>query len=171
MLLEIKYSLAFETRRILETIKKLDWYKRHGYRAGLPKSLNVDDSHVKKITRQSIKQILLKEYRKDDYKKALDKLNRYWKRNSADLSGRLERPGLKTKKSYVLILTQYGVNGSYYLPDVIVINFRKKSLKRIFKIIAHEIIHLEFEKSAMKRKLTHEQKEKLVNSIYRKTGL
>ena len=59
-------------------------------------------------------------------------------------------------------LTQYGTGGSYQPPKTIIINITNKNC---LKVALHEIVHLLAESTVQKQKLSHQEKEKLVESI------
>ncbi|MFH1315851.1 MAG: hypothetical protein ABIH67_05670 [Candidatus Uhrbacteria bacterium] len=158
MKLNIKYSIRLEEQRIEKTIKKLPWYNKLGYRPHFPKNINPEIDNLKKIN------IALKnEYNEKDYKNAKNKI---LKKNSVigkKFISNLENIcGKKAKKEYELILTKYGVGGSYFLPNQIIININSKSK---INTILHEITHLVIESNIQKYKIEQNQKERIIDLI------
>lgn len=66
-------------------------------------------------------------------------------------------------KSIVIYLSKFDTYGGYKLPNHVFLNIYQP-LNQIKKTFDHEMVHLEVEDEVKKRKLTHEQKEKLVNA-------
>jgi hypothetical protein len=170
--IKIRYSLDFETHRVFETIKKLNWYDRYGYKVCIPRALQKSTSLSRKnLTKQDIKKAVSKEYNKENYKKISEKLHHLLVKTFPYIAKKFTDFNLRLRPAYVLFLTRYGTNGSYDTPNVIIVNFWKKSLKRILNILIHEMIHLTIEKSVIKHKLTHAQKERRVGFIFAKIRL
>lgn len=71
------------------------------------------------------------------------------------------------KIKYKVFLSRYGTFGSYYLPDKIIVNVQR-NVKEIAKTIIHEIIHLNLEDELRKQGLSHQQKEKNIESEFKK---
>jgi hypothetical protein len=65
---------------------------------------------------------------------------------------------------YVVYLTYFGTYGSYKKPNKIYV-YIDRPAEEIAKTIIHEIVHLKIEDEAVKKKLTHEAKEKIVEKI------
>lgn len=78
----------------------------------------------------------------------------------------LER-SVSDDKSFIVYLSKFDTYGNYELPNKIFINI-KQPLSYVKKTFEHEIKHLEIEKEVIKRNLSHEQKEKLVNLLIEK---
>ena len=163
--LKIKDSLELETERVFEAIQELDWFETHGYKINLPKKLkSLKDSSVLP-DKEAVKNIVTSEYKKDEYKKIKIKIEKKWTEISEDLCAGLRRAGFMPSKLYFLTLTKYGTGGSYHWPDKITLNFRKKSVRELMPIIAHEIIHLLVQSMIEKYQIQHWQKEHVVDLI------
>jgi len=61
-----------------------------------------------------------------------------------------------------IFLTNYGVGGSYKLPNEIILKF---PFKKGAKGVAHEIIHLLIQEDVIKYKISHWEKERIVDLI------
>lgn len=71
-----------------------------------------------------------------------------------------------TIKEYNIYPTLYGPGGSYELPNKVFIRIATENDMDYLDVnIAHEIIHLNVEDVVQRKKLSHEDKELLVNSI------
>jgi hypothetical protein len=68
-------------------------------------------------------------------------------------------------ETLVITLTQYGVGGSYWLPNKVIININYSWLD-FFETLFHELIHLFIEKPIIEKyDLSHESKESLIDYI------
>jgi len=68
-------------------------------------------------------------------------------------------------QEYIVELTPYGVYGRYRLPNHITVNIQRKP-NEIALTILHEVVHLRLESEVQKKKLTHSQKERMVEEEY-----
>ena len=65
MKLNILYSKDFEVERVVDTLKRIDWYKTNGYTVQLPEGLDVSDPSI--VTREDIEIAVSKEYDEQNY--------------------------------------------------------------------------------------------------------
>ncbi|RJO60264.1 hypothetical protein C4544_05845, partial [candidate division WS5 bacterium] len=159
MSLNIKYSKELEVERIKNTLNKLDWYDKHGYRPRLPE--NIDLKH---ISTEDIYSYIEKDY-KDDYSKISDEIKAGYKiLEDAYIKELKEVFGNNIITDFDVTLTKYGVGGSYGLPNKIIINilFIKKPPT---KILIHEICHLMVEDHVLKNGILQREKERVVDLI------
>lgn len=147
MKINIKFGIEYEQSRVKFTLSKLQWYKDKGYKP--------------KLSKETVE----KEFKKEDYENAEKELKSEFSKIEKSLEKSLiEKFGSNSiPPEYDVILTKYGVAGSYNLPNKIIINISAKKSK--IEILKHEIIHLIVENEVKKRDLTHEEKENLVNSL------
>lgn len=158
MPLDIKYSIKLEKQRIKNTIKKLSWYKKLGYLPRFPQNVNPKTDNLKKIYTA-----LLDEYAKKDYKMAAAEINKKFSRIENIFYNKLRNAcGKRIKRNFKLILTKYGVGGSYKLPNKIILNINSKSK---INTILHEITHLAIESYIQKYQIRQNEKERIVNLI------
>lgn len=151
----IRYGKEFEITRIKSCIPKKDWYKKHNLKFFLPKGVFIDN----------IKEKVEQEFDIESYKRAERDLFNFIKEIPQDFFNKLEKKtGKKIPKKVKIILTRYGVFGSYNLPNLIIININRKH-NLMIKTLKHELVHLLVEEEVQKKKLTHKQKEELVESI------
>src|SRR3989339_173648 len=132
MKFNIYYSIDFDVDRVLETINKFEWFKSNNYSVILPKYLDLSD--IKKITKEDVKKVILKEYNEQDYLKQKEYLE-----NNVE---KIKSTTLVLSKDYNIYFTKYGVGGSYHLPNKIVININRCFEFGLLRTIIHEIIHL-----------------------------
>ncbi len=134
-MLIFKHNFFIDIRAISATILRKSWLDRKGYIYYL---LTIDKDKYGKI----------------DYNKLAN-----------ELSQELKRYGdLFNDDDYIILLTKYGVYGSYYLPNKIFINIQR-DIKDIVATIIHEIIHLRVEDIVKQKRLNHEEKEELVEDM------
>jgi hypothetical protein len=97
---------------------------------------------------------------------------KYWKFNYVQLSKELSQilgryDFIKIlNKDYYIYLSPLGIYGNYKLPNTVHVNIQRDS-EEIAKTIMHEIIHLMVELDVIKLKLSHDEKEILVESKYK----
>ena len=158
MPLEIKYSVKTEKQRIKNAIKNLAWYKKLGYVPCFPKNINPEIDSLEKIYAA-----LQKEYKDKDYRESAILIKKKFSRIENNFYDRLQKVcGKKIRKNYKLILTKYGVGGSYAPPNKIII---KINAGNPINIILHEIVHLAIEPYIQKYKIKQNEKERIVDLI------
>ncbi len=131
-----KHSHLIDLKIISQTIQYRSWLNREGYHYYL-----FGTNVIKKINYKKITSDVKKEFEK--YKIKLEKK-------------------VTVSKYYKIYLTKYGTYGSYDLPDKVYVNVFRTP-KQIAETIVHEIVHLEFEDEVKRKKLTHDQKERLID--------
>lgn len=163
MKLNIYYSIDFEVERILGTIKKIEWYKTNGYTVNLPESLDLSD--IDKITKEDIKEAVTKEYEEQNYLLAKKYIEGNWiKFDEAFVANALSTK-LVIQDQYAILLTRYGVGGSYNLPNKIIINIRRMFEFGLIMTIAHETTHLLIQPLVEKYNIDHWIKERIVDML------
>ena len=159
MPLDIKYSLGLEKQRVRNTLKKLSWYEKLGYAPRFPKNVNPSIDNLEKIYAD-----LQNEYVAEDYKIYAIKINKEFSKIEADFFKKLQKAcGKKIKRNFELILTKYGVGGSYALPNKIIYNMAMRSSS--INTILHEITHLIIEPYIKKCRVQQNEKERIVDLI------
>ena len=147
-----EYSKKLERERILETFKKRGWYEKNGYQYYLPAL----DSYQP----QPIRSWLQKNYFRDSYRDLANECKAIFNK----IPG-IEYFDISQTK---ILLTKYGTGGGYYPKHKILVNIRNKEPAKIVKIIIHELIHLKIEPLIKKYKLSHWEKERLVDLLAQK---
>jgi hypothetical protein len=158
MPLEIKYSIGAEKQRIWNAIKNLSWYKKLGYVPCFPKNINPETDSLEKIYAT-----LRGEYKEKDYKKAAAVIRKKFSKIENNFYSRIQKVcGKKIRKNYKLVITKYGVGGSYAPPNKIIININAGSP---INTLLHEITHLAIEPYIQKYKIKQNEKERIVDLI------
>lgn len=140
-------------------MEKLPWYEELGYAPRFPKNIDPKADSLKKIY-----VALEGEYDEKQYKKAAREIASNFHKIEDNFYLKLqELCGLKIKKNYKLILTRYGVGGSYSLPNKIIYNIEMKYSS--VNTILHEIIHLAIEPYIKKYQIQQNKKERIVDLI------
>lgn len=156
---KIIFGIEQEKERIKSTVERLPWYENHGYSPRFPKGINPQKDKIEKIFLA-----LKNEYVEDDYQKIAKQLADDFSNIENDFFGKLEKlTGKKIKRSFQLVLTKYGVGGSYGLPNKIIYNFAMKSSS--VNTVLHEIVHLVIEPYIVKCKIKQNEKERIVDLI------
>ncbi|MFH1551447.1 MAG: hypothetical protein ABIC36_01035 [bacterium] len=163
--LKISYSIEFEIRRVLYTLKEYDWYIKNGYRINLPNG--IDLNNLNKITKNHIKKLICKEYNRDSYRNMGNFIKKSWDKDKKVIDNLLKSK-LKLQPVYLIFLTKYGTGGSYYLPNHITLNFKIMLKSLLTRVLLHEIIHLSIEEFIIEYKIGHWEKERIVDLFMRK---
>ncbi len=160
MLLKLKYNKHFEVNRIKQTYDKIGWYSHHGYRPLLP-NIPYDE--------EAIRSFVDTHFDSEKYKRLGEKLLLEFKDIRERFLSNLEKFFSKALPEKIeLIITFYGVGGSYVLPNKVIVNVAGNQINKPFvNVLQHEIIHLLVETEVIKNKLSHSQKEALVSKIER----
>ncbi|OGD66789.1 hypothetical protein A2442_01540 [Candidatus Campbellbacteria bacterium RIFOXYC2_FULL_35_25] len=168
MKFNIYYSIDFDVDRVLETINKFEWFKSNNYSVILPKYLDLSD--IKKITKEDVKKVILKEYNEQDYLKQKEYLENNLEKLilNENIEEKIKSTTLVLSKDYNIYFTKYGVGGSYHLPNKIVININRCFEFGLLRTIIHEIIHLSIQLFVEKYNINHWTKERLVDLLFDK---
>lgn len=154
------YSVEDEKDRVIYTLNKLKWYREKGYSVGLPEGVNENTELG------DIRSVVKNEYNEEKYKEMAESIAEEISKNLKNIPESFEQQGLKLEDEYNVILTLYGVGGSYSPPNNIVVNFRKKDKDSLIKTILHEVIHISIEEWIQKYGVSHWEKEKLVDLLF-----
>ena len=149
--------MDFDLERVKSTLAKLDWYNSEGYRLRLPKGIH------KKSSDAEIHNQIVKEFNSKKCEEMAQQFTSDFSIIKKELYKKLEKIFNKNiPTTFFVYLTNYGVGGSYKLPDKIILNINNK---KGFKTIIHEIAHLIIEPWIQKYKVKHEEKERIVDLI------
>ena len=159
MPLNIKYSIKFEKQRIKKTIDKLLWYEKLGYRPRFPQNINPKVDDIK-----TIYSAIENEHVEQDYKKVAAEIKKEYAKIESDFFTKLQVIcGVRIKKHFIIILTKYGVGGSYSLPNKIIYNIGMRSSS--INTVLHEITHLIIEPYIKRYRIKQNEKERIVDLI------
>jgi len=169
----IKTRFIIDANKILKhllfEIRSKEKVESYGLTTILPPE-NLGRDFLARGDSQSIERIrewMVADLAKHKFAEKVKQVRRLWqpveKKFWAELTRILVRPIIE---NYRLFPTLYGPGGSYECPDKIFIRLATMSdIKNSPVNIAHEIIHLNVEDVVQQKKLNHEDKELLVNSI------
>lgn len=164
LFLKIKYSQSLEVNRVQNTLLEYGWFLEHGYRVNLPKGIAKKLRLNESVTKPHIKTAVALEFNEDFYKEQAEKLKKEWAKIEKAFLINLKTLGGSTPKFYNIYLTKYGVGGSYHLPNTVILNLDYGSRENIIYTIIHEIVHLAVEKWIKKYRVSHWDKEWLVDT-------
>lgn len=162
----IKFSPKYEVERIKWTLGDLQWYKDNGYSLKFPESLGI--SPCVNVSEKQIKESVDSEYSEDDFKTQEAYLLDNWYRVINEASAELEKTLLRPVDTYTIYLTKYGVCGSYNYPHSVIVNIKCKYEKGLLRTVFHEIIHLMIHQWIVEYKVSHWQKERIVDLLMTK---
>src|SRR3989344_4244698 len=161
--LKISFSKEKEIERVIYTMDKIDWFNENGYRPILPLEINKDFFLSK--GKEGVTDAVEKEFSVDDY----EKTKTYIENNQSDILPKLyefvKKIGFTPQEEYIIVLTKYGVAGSYHVPNTIVINIKMKYEKGLMRTIVHEILHLTIENLIKEYKISHWKKERVIDLL------
>ena len=163
MKLNILYSQELEVERIINTIKRLDWYKANGYTVQLPESLDVSD--ITNISPELIRVAISKDYNEQNYLVSQKYIEDHWGSVSDEFSKNIKNTSLLLQDAYDIQLTRYGVGGSYHTPNKIIINIQRMFEFGLLKTIAHENVHLSIQSMVEKYNIKQWPKERVVDLL------
>lgn len=163
MKLNILYSPELEVERIINTLKRVGWYKENGYTVQLPESLDISD--VTSITPESVKIAVSEDYNEQNYLGSKKYIEEHWNSVGEELTKNIKNTSLVLQNSYDIQLTRYGVGGSYHMPNKIIINIQRMFEFGLLKTIAHEGVHLSIQSMVEKYNVKHWHKERVVDLL------
>ena len=161
--LTVKFSPEYEVEQIRWTLSKLQWYKDNGYGLKFPESLDVDSEGD--ILEEQIKSAVNAEYDEDIYKVQEAYLLENWHKAIDEASSELAKTSLQPLGAYTINLVRYGVGGSYHYPDSVTVNIGSKYEKGLLRTVFHEIVHLMIHPWISEYKVSHWQKERIVDLL------
>jgi len=162
--LNIKYSAQIELDRVMGSIKKLPWFRENNYLISLPEGVSESSSEEK------IREAVEKEYSENIqvYKKEKISLLECWEKYGEILEEKLKECSLIFHPEYEVLFSAYGVGGSYQLPNLFIVNAKRKYQIGVLRTVIHEIIHLAIEEDIQKYKIEHWVKERIVDLTFEK---
>jgi hypothetical protein len=159
MKLDFTYTLEFEVQRVKGTIEKGDWFKQFNYKLFFPRGFGLDSKEFSRLESQ-----VKKEFTPAKMKKIEKNISNRWAKNGQHIESFLKSVPYKVPSSLVVIFTRYGVGGSYWLPNKVILNVSYDL--DYFETVMHELVHLLIEKPVVQEyELSHESKEALIDYI------
>jgi predicted SprT family Zn-dependent metalloprotease len=170
MQLKITYSFENDLQRIIDTINQIDWFKEKGYRVELPPELDI--AKIKEYSVQEVSDLLKQSWRDEKYKNVEKQIEENWQKYSERFEKDLIGINLKPAEEYKVVLTRYGVGGSFNPQEnKITLNtsyYERNPNRSLMVAILHEIVHINIAEYIQQNKIPHEVKEKIVDMIMKK---
>ena len=165
--LKIIYNKEFDVQRVINTIKKIDWFVENKYeykKFSFPKILDVEK--LKNYSDKEIENAVMAEYDEEIYKKNETFLINNWDKISEEIKISFSKSSVSAQDEYIIYFTKYGIGGSYDLPNTVIINLNRRWEVGMLRTIIHEIIHLALEEDIIKNKIRQAQKERIVDLFF-----
>jgi len=157
MELRFEFGKEFELNRIKRTLERLEWYESNSYRPKLPAGITKESSD------NEIKEKIEEEFDSKKYREIKTKFTLQFLDIKESLENKLKKIFNKEMPSeFKIYLTNYGVGGSYNLPNIIIYNINSN---KGLRTIIHEIIHLIIQEWIDKYSVKHWEKERVVDLI------
>ncbi|HQI25991.1 MAG TPA: hypothetical protein PLY95_01930, partial [Candidatus Paceibacterota bacterium] len=141
--LSLEYSKEFELERIQSTINRLDWYLGNKYSlSSLSFPKNVDVNNLKEIKKEELVEAVGEEYDESKFATTAESILQMYEKYEVKLEDFIKSIGLSVIPEVKVSLTNYGIGGSYHLPNEIIVNINRFFNIGLIRNILHEIIHL-----------------------------
>ncbi len=156
MRLNIQYGIEREVERVLYTLHKYEWYQKQGYKVFLPDGVDVES------TKEDIHRKIQKVYDFSEYHEKGKRIEQNFSNYSQLFGNALTKVFEILPEEIELVLTRYGVGGSYRLPSTVLFNIQYTiGVENLF----HEVVHLCIEPYIKKYAVSHWEKERVVDLI------
>jgi len=165
----IEYSKEFELERIESTINRLDWYLSNKYSLSslsFPKNIDVDN--LKEIKKEELVEAVGEEYDESKFVTTAESIVQMYEKYEVKLEDFIKSIGLSVIPEVKVSLTNYGIGGSYHLPNEIIVNINRFFSIGLIRNILHEIIHLHIQALIDQYKISQWNKETIVNLLFEK---
>lgn len=164
--LTVSYGEDSDIARVKNTIKKLPWYARQGYSSS---SVKLPTGLSESSTQEEIIAAVFGEYSAEEYEDFVIFIREKWDEFSVNFEELKRESSLNLRDKYTLVLTKYGMGGSYDAETgEVIVNIHGKEKERIVGIIFHEIVHTTIEPLVQKYFIKHWYKERLVDLMMNK---
>jgi len=165
--LQFEYSLEYEVKRIADMLKKAKWLIENGYakKVRLPDRTDFKGVYNKKDALKYLSNLAEEEYEHREYEDVENKIKKQWDKYSRHVENYFKKTFLIPEEHYIVRLTKYGVGGSYWFPNRVILNFKRKDINGCVRTIFHEIIHLSIQSFVEKYKIEHWAKERIVDLV------
>lgn len=161
--LDFIYNEREDTERILYTIGKWDFYQQHYNVSWIKLPEKIDRTKIREYSEKEILDIVEEEYSINSiniYRKIEQEILDNWPKVAEKIEKVSTETNIVFPSELEIQLTCYGMGGSYWLPNKIVLLATKLSPTAI---IVHELIHLVIEEWIQKYAIVQAQKERLVD--------
>lgn len=153
------YDIDSELYRVYDALKRKEHFLKYNYKINLPKGFSIESDNLDNLKSQI--EIEINNPLVDDARVVISSsCFRY----QSEIINLLDSIGGQIPNEISVVLTKYGVGGSYWPPQKIIINV---NYKKYFENFLHELIHCCIEESIIKKcRLDHQQKEGVVDWIF-----
>jgi Zn-dependent peptidase ImmA (M78 family) len=139
---------------VLETIEHKDFFKTISYRLTFPEGFDLESTDFTKLEEQ-----IKLEMEPQKISIVKNKTTKKWEQNEKNILAFINSIPYQSPERLNIILTKYGVGGSYWFPNKVVINIINARPDK-FETVIHELVHLIIEKPIIQKyKVKHESKE------------
>lgn len=159
--LNISYSVEQEISYVQYVVKRFPWYLEQGYRA---EHIKTPAGITKDSSDEDVVQVLQSEYSNADYAACAQKLQREWAAISGGFEKMQDEPSFHLEGEYGVVLTKYGIGGSYNTKtNSVIVRANAQSKSGTAGIVAHEIVHMTIQYLIDQYNVRHWRKEHLVD--------
>lgn len=160
--IKFEFNVESEIRRVKNTLNDIEWLNKNSYRFLLPSGIK----DLKDIDVNSLRNFVENEYDSKSFEIAKEAIIKSWEGNSSFMKKINQKMiGSNILNEVTIVLTKYGTQGSYILPDSMIINISNIPPEFLIKTVIHESIHLMIEDLIKKYSIQHWVKERIVNLI------
>jgi len=158
--LTISYGVKQEIQRVKNTLKKLQWYLEQGYRIQLPEDITKESSD------EDVMKSVQRGYVEADYAENEKRLQEEWRIVSRGFEEMRREPSFHLQNEYGVMLTKYGVGGSYDVSSSqVIVKIKADAQISRVETVAHEIVHMTIQYLIDLYQVRHWRKERLVDLI------
>jgi hypothetical protein len=161
--LDFTYGEKKDVDRILYTISKWDFYQQYYDINRIKFPAKLDRTKIKEYSKDEIADCVREEYLNNSikiYEKVEQEISDSWQKVSEKIEEVYTETNLNFPGELGIQLTCYGMGGSYWLPNKIILLATKFNP---LSTIVHELIHLTIEDWVQKNKVGQAQKERIVD--------
>jgi hypothetical protein len=153
------YDVESESNRVNDAFKRKEHFLKYNYKVRLPEGFSLEGDNLGNLKSQIEKEInspLVNDVKSD--------ITGNWAKYQSEIINLLDSIGGQIPNEINVVLTKYGVGGSYWPPQKILINV---NYKKYFENFLQELIHCCIEESIIEKyHLDHQQKEGVVDWIF-----
>jgi hypothetical protein len=159
-----------EVNRVQGTLDKMDWFNQHGYHPKLPDNPELAKTFTDGERTEKLK-LIFEDYKPALYEAGLSQIEAHRTQIEAvfPIFEQLSREwGFKVFPQYSLVVTRYGMSGSYdYETGLVIIRVNSDGTltkAQPHQIPIHEMVHIGVEEEIVQRyQLTQAEKERMVD--------
>lgn len=157
----VLYNLEQESAYVRHLVSKMPWYQDHGYaleNIKLPAGVSGSSST------SEIDEALRGEYSDEKYRAHAQLLKKQWKSVEGAFLKLKSNSAIRVHDHYGVVLTRYGMGGSYDLEtNQVIIRIGTKQEASLLGVVVHEIVHMTMQHLIDQYCISHWRKERLVD--------